>query len=193
MWFQVAAIVYPPFLTFPAGEVASSGVENDDVVLSQRQQRLLGGVEWLLVRSVLARWKMRAQVTLRRRGDLWGVALANGSASGVLGLLVEGKADVGVGGFNWDARYSDTLVLQLRPYRRSLVRFLSPHASPAPSALRLARPLSAGAWAAVAGVVAAAAVALAAALRTERHRRDDAAACLVAIGVLAQQGDVPKV
>jgi hypothetical protein len=134
-------------------------------------------------------------VTLRREGELWGVAEANGSgASGVLGLVVGGVADVGIGGFNWDARSSDRMVLQLRPYRRSLVRFLSPHAAGhAPSSLRLTRPLSAAAWLAVGAVVAAAALALAAALRVERRQADAAAACLVALGVLAQQGDVPKV
>jgi hypothetical protein len=59
---QVFAIVYPPFVTFPESALAPSVV--GDVLLSKRQQRHLGGVEWLLVRSLFRRLNLRAQVNL---------------------------------------------------------------------------------------------------------------------------------
>jgi hypothetical protein len=82
---------------------------------------------------------------------------------------------------------------QLYPYRRTLVKFLSPIRNPSANWLALVEPFSLDVWLALAAVVVASAVCLFFAHWKETGLKDISAGCLVALGVFAQQGDVPKV
>ncbi|XP_065344544.1 uncharacterized protein LOC135942381 [Cloeon dipterum] len=189
-FLQTAVIRYPPFITFP--EYSTPGCL-EDVILDEQLIDLLDGTEYRLLRHLSSKFNFTTRFLLRQQLELWGTVYDNDTASGVIGMIKDGSTHFGVGGFNWDLRYWPH-VDQLLPYRRTLVKFLSPRRGGSANWLALVHPFDLKIWSSIFVAVLAAATCLNLAQRVEigQQGADFVLCLLVSLGVLAQQGDIPK-
>ncbi|CAB3359934.1 Hypothetical predicted protein [Cloeon dipterum] len=187
---ETAVIRYPPFITFP--EYGTPGCL-EDFILDEQLIDLLDGTEYRLLRHLSSKFNFTTRFLLRQQLELWGTVYDNDTASGVIGMIKDGSTHFGVGGFNWDLRYWPH-VDQLLPYRRTLVKFLSPRRGGSANWLALVHPFDLKIWSSIFVVVLAAATCLNLAQRVEigQQGADFVLCLLVSLSVLAQQGDVPK-
>ncbi|XP_059484371.1 uncharacterized protein LOC132201863 [Neocloeon triangulifer] len=188
---EVAAIRYPPFITYP--ECGLYNCSSSDVIVDEELIGKLDGTEFRILQHLSVKFGFGTRLLLRQQSELWGMVYDNDTASGVIGMIKNGTVHVGIGGFNWDLRFF-AHVDQLAPYRRTLVKFLSPRRDSSANWLSLVHPFNLDIWLSIALVVLAAATCLYLALRVEigPSAADFVLTLLVSLSVLAQQGDIPR-
>jgi hypothetical protein len=96
---QVGVIHYPPFVTIPE-DYTTNYLEEE------ANMNLIDGTELRLLLHLSGKFHFEAKVFLKKEGELWGMVYDNGSTDGVLGSIIDENLQLGIGGFNWDLRFS---------------------------------------------------------------------------------------
>jgi hypothetical protein len=99
---QVGAINYPPFVRIPEDNTTKYLEKEADI-------NSIDGIEFRLLSHLAGKFYFQPKIFWKKDDELWGMIYDNGSSDGILGSIVEEHLQIGIGGFNWDLRYSGSL------------------------------------------------------------------------------------
>lgn len=118
---RVRAIVWPPYIIPP---VDFNDTQSDNVNFTK-------GIEILLLNTVAQVANFTVQYSVSKVNQDWGILLLDGTGTGLMGALLRGEADIGIGAlapFDQRHYYFDASI----SYIRESVTWCIPHAKPMP-------------------------------------------------------------